>query len=283
MINKIKRKIKTFSIVKKYAISSSLEIIIAYLNKSKKIRLKGFSVPLSWKDAKDIAYAYYFGWVIEEGKSFKYKNKGDGRILEIPFEKKDIFSEDFNELYGIFDYKNKKVLDVGAYIGDTALFFLSKGAIYVEAYEPIKENVDLIKKNFKKEIKEKKLKILDYALYSNDGEKNFYVDKKSIGRKNFGIMEGKEKISIKTLGWDSVLRRGNYDIAKVDCEGGERYLAFCDWKLLKGIPLWQIETHNKEINSLLKRKFKVSGFKLIKEIRLNRKISIVYFKGDWGG
>ena len=49
------------------------------------------------------------------------------------------FLEDYNKMYGFLDYTNKKVIDIGADIGSTALFFLDKGANIVLAVEGNKE------------------------------------------------------------------------------------------------------------------------------------------------
>lgn len=38
--------------------------------------------------------------------------------------------------YGILDVKGRDVVDVGAYIGDTALYFRLKGAKRIYAFEP---------------------------------------------------------------------------------------------------------------------------------------------------
>jgi len=45
--------------------------------------------------------------------------------------------EDFDAMYGALDYRDVVVLDVGGYIGDTALWALAKGARYVHVYEPV--------------------------------------------------------------------------------------------------------------------------------------------------
>jgi len=49
--------------------------------------------------------------------------------------------------YWDVDVKDKVVVDVGAYIGDSALFFASRGAKIVYAYEPSKRLYEIAKKN----------------------------------------------------------------------------------------------------------------------------------------
>jgi len=48
-----------------------------------------------------------------------------------------VLSEDFDALYGALDYRGAVVLDIGGYIGDTAVWALARGASFVHVYEPI--------------------------------------------------------------------------------------------------------------------------------------------------
>ena len=50
-------------------------------------------------------------------------------------------------VYDGFDYNDSVVLDIGGFIGDTALFFIAKGAKKVIVYEPVPENADEIIRN----------------------------------------------------------------------------------------------------------------------------------------
>ncbi len=265
----LKSKIETFNLVKNHSHNSILEIIRAYLNRNKKIKLFFWKKPLSWNDAKALTYAYYRGWSPKnkEGK-FYFENKRNKREFFIPFSKNGVFIEDYKEFYGIFNYKNKNVLDVGAYIGDTLLFFLKNGAKHISCYEPIKENFNIIKENFKEEIKKRKEKI------------NLFVDKNSIGKKDFGHekTKGKTKIELKGISWKKILSSEKFDIAKVDCEGAEIYLKNVSAEELRQIPLWVIEMHTREIEKILLKKFKSCNFSAIKKYKLNSQTSILGFK-----
>jgi len=171
-------------------------------------------------------------------------------------------------------------LDVGAYIGDTLLFFLQKNAKEVDCYEPIKENLKILNQNFREEIKSKKVKIYPFAVCDKTGKISIKVDKSSIGQRDFGNKKtrGKTKIKLNCISWKKVLSSEEFDIAKIDCEGGEIHLKDCSREELRRIPNWVIEAHSKKIEKILLEKFKEANFHLIKKEKLNSQTSILTFK-----
>ena len=82
---------------------------------------------------------------------FDYK----GRKVSLNFNTRDelvhtlhMVSEQFiREQYGMLDVKGRDVVDVGASIGDTAIYFALNGAKHVYAFEPSKSVYDLAVKN----------------------------------------------------------------------------------------------------------------------------------------
>ena len=50
-----------------------------------------------------------------------------------------IYETFFKESYKLLEVKDKVVLDIGASLGDTSIYFAMKGAKKVYAYEPLKE------------------------------------------------------------------------------------------------------------------------------------------------
>ncbi len=153
-------------------------------------------------------------------------------------------------MYKVFDFKDKNVLDIGAYIGDTAILFKKWGANKVICYEPIKENVKKIKKIAKLYGWENDIIVRPYAVWNKNGIVTFYVEKESIGKVDFGLRKGKYKIKLKCKSFEDVLKdalRNNVEITKIDCEGCEKYLLNVNKRLIKKIPYWIIETHSKDI------------------------------------
>jgi len=190
------------------------------------------------------------------------------------------------------ELKNKIVLDIGAWIGDSILLFHKLGAKKIIAYEPIKKNVEFAKKIIQKF--GINCKIYDYAVCKEDGEKEFLVEKEKYTKPTLNLLESNQKIDIyhelvpikvRCLSWKKVLENAikeKVDIAKVDCEGCEKYLIDIENELIKQIKEWIIESHSKEITKNLIRKFSSCGFKIEKNLPLRIKstdfLAILYFK-----
>jgi len=107
------------------------------------------------------------------------------------------------------DLKGKVVLDVGAFIGDTAICFSYDGARMVYAYEPVPIYYDLAMKNIR-------LNKLDNVKLFNVG---VGAAKGKFIAVPFGA-SGETKIDIIPLG-EAIEQIGEVDLLKMDCEGCE--------------------------------------------------------------
>ncbi|MEM5830515.1 MAG: hypothetical protein QXL82_03335, partial [Candidatus Aenigmatarchaeota archaeon] len=74
------------------------------------------------------------------------------------------------------------------------------------------------------------------------------------GKGNLSLFENRiikpKKIRVKCVSWENVLKNAikeKVDIAKVDCEGCEKFLVDVNDELIKQIPEWIIECHSYEI------------------------------------
>jgi len=122
--------------------------------------------------------------------------------------------------YKWLDVEGKDVVDIGANIGDSAIYFALKGAKHVYAFEPYPYSYNIAKKWIKLNHLENKITLLNEGC----GEKGFvniredYKNTVGTDLKNF--KEGK-KIRIESL--DEIVKRFNLKHAalKVDCEGCE--------------------------------------------------------------
>lgn len=168
---------------------------------------------------------------------------------------------DHEKNYHIVNYANKIVLDVGGYIGDTAVLFKEWGTTKVIIYEALQENIKYLKRNVR--LNNIDAEIYPLAVCGKCGEIEIMVDEKSIGTGVFGLTKGGYKIKLKAISWDKVLKHATnegVEIAKVDCEGCERFLLNANNRLIKKIPYWIIEVHSPNIKKELVRHFTNIGF-----------------------
>ncbi|MCX8163452.1 MAG: FkbM family methyltransferase [Candidatus Micrarchaeota archaeon] len=183
------------------------------------------------------------------------------------------------------DFKNKRVLDVGGHIGDSAVYFLDNGASFVDIYEPVEQNIISMKLNLANYPKEK-FKINQLAVGDKEGEIKIFSSHEP-GGAGFGlvitnIFNKTIKSNIKEyvfscVSFTKILKENNYDIAKIDCEGCEEFLVAVDDNLIKKIPLWIIEIHSKEIERKLLEKFG-TFFNAKKVHKVNSEVSIYRFE-----
>ena len=82
----------------------------------------------------------------------------------------DISRELDSSIYNGFDVKDKIVVDIGGYIGDTAiLFLLKRGATHVYAYEPFTEIYNIAKKTIDTNKLANRITFLNEAVAGNGG------------------------------------------------------------------------------------------------------------------
>lgn len=164
----------------------------------------------------------------------------------------------FSVIYSC-DYKNKTVLDIGGYIGDTARFFLLHGARKVIIYEPVPKNLLCLAHNLKKEKEIHALEIFPKAVAEVDGEvliESNYPE----GHIGFGNREGKYALRVAGASFETILSHVKADIAKIDCEGYEKHLLKVSKQALCLIPYWMIEIHDNSLLQLLDQKFQNAGY-----------------------
>ncbi len=146
--------------------------------------------------------------------------------------------EDYQDLYGFVDYKDKAVLDVGADYGSTASFFFEKGAQIVYGVEKNKWMIRKMRRNTKR-------------------------------MNNLVPIE----LDVSCPNQFAKLLRYNPDIVKVDCEGCERHLLEVDDSIFSDIAEYIIETHTQELFDAFLKKLKRTGY-VVSNVRqlLNSKV-----------
>jgi len=213
---------------------------------------------------------YYKDDTFQNGK-YKLKVK-EPRILE----------EDIIQMYAVDNLQNKTILDIGGLYGETAIMLLKEfnaGKVFV--YEPVKENFDLIIENIALNNCVNKINAFNFGVSNINGS----VTLKSAnepGAPGFGMPGNEYTTTFKVKSWNEILDKHKNEeifLAKVDCEGGEKYLVEADRDLVKNIPNWVIETHSLEIENSIITLFKELGFnyKLREEVELHLDFNVWFF------
>jgi len=125
-----------------------------------------------------------------------------------------------DEQFKCLDVKNKDVVDVGANVGDTAIYFAFKDAKHVYAFEPYPYSYNIAKKNIKLNYLEERITLLNEGC-GKSGFVTIKEDYENTGGTDLKNFKEGKKIRIESL--DEIVKRFNLKHAalKVDCEGCE--------------------------------------------------------------
>ena len=171
-------------------------------------------------------------------KSWKESLLDNGSGLEITFKNKQIklygwepwcLSEIFfNEDYSKLNVNNKTVIDIGGFIGDSALYFISKGAKKCITLEPYPSNFKILLKNIQKNNLTDK--IIPINGFCSNTSKFSYFDEHYVGSSR-SISKSTSGQKIKSFSLLDI--HNKYDISdaclKIDCEG-------CEYEILDITP-----------------------------------------------
>lgn len=165
------------------------------------------------------------------------------------------------EDYGKLDIKDKIVLDIGANIADTAIYFALKGAKKVIALEPFPKNFEIAKKNIELNNLSKKIDLILAGCASESGKITIDPLISGTGAK---ISKVKNGLKIPILSLDDLIKK--YDIQsgilKLDCEGCENDIILNSSKeSLQKFSQIYMEYHDGFRN--LTRKLKHSNFSIL--------------------
>lgn len=170
------------------------------------------------------------------------------------------------EQYKWLSIKNKIVIDIGANIGDSAIYFALRGARHIYALEPYPYSYKLAMQNIKLNRLQNKITLLNEGCGEEKRKIKIYTNYKNFGGTDLKNFKGGTAIGITTL--DELVKRFNIidnGILKIDCEGCE-YGALLKAKdsVLRKFKQIQVEYHYGYLN--IKRKLKKSKFKIIDTI-----------------
>jgi len=151
-------------------------------------------------------------------------------------------NEDFEAMYEL-NYSRRVVVDVGGYIGDTALFFLAKGASFVHVYEPV------FWREAEFNLRGKPAKVYPFGVWWDKRR-----IKVSLEGSATGLHTG--SIEIETVPLSEVLEAHSPDVVKMDCEGCEYSLLLLDCESIRARD-WVVELHGPQ--TVLMEKFRECG------------------------
>lgn len=155
------------------------------------------------------------------------------------------------------------VLDIGGYLGETAIRFVKEaGCEEVIVYEPVPENVAVMRDAVAMNDLEDRIDIRQEAVGPESGQRELRSTA-SADSPAFGLEDGEVTRAVETRSWTDVLKEAadeDVTLVKVDCEGCEAGLADVDADLLRQFPAWVVETHSTDIRASLTDAFTACGF-----------------------
>jgi FkbM family methyltransferase len=242
--------------------------------KKKIIFRNGCEVELNWPEYRTVRDIVSKGYSVEYHAGLLCFRKGKIKVAG-PLVHIGILNERLDEIY-YTDCSNKVVLDVGGFIGETAVFFSAWGAKKVIIYEPVASNHEFIKTNIA--LNSINAELHEEGIGEKDGYETIHYDALGVG---FGFKDkGTHEMQIKNRNIRCVIDESGADIAKFDCEGAEESLLGVLSETLRKIGLYIIEVHTPEVKKALTDKFKSSGFELVKDLpnETDEKVSVIFLQ-----
>jgi FkbM family methyltransferase len=152
-----------------------------------------------------------------------YDAIGNGDIV-------DIF---VNDMYGDLPVKGKMVIDIGANIGDSAIYFALRGASKIVGIEPYPRSYNIAKQNIELNNLSDKVTLLLAASGANNGYINVDPEYKSDINSPLIEFRQQEGVRVRVMTLDTILNENKISyrdaILKIDCEG-------CEYETLLSTP-----------------------------------------------
>ena len=188
-----------------------------------------------------------------------------------------VLLEPLIEIYGNIDVNNAIIADIGAFLGETALLFVKRGAKRVYAFEPVKIFYDYLVKNIARNSAEDKIIPFNCGVWFRNTVLNVNILGMSTGLK---VDDSYPSVELDVRDFKDVLtmihdREGVIDLVKMDCEGCEYSLLQLDEEYIKLSKQYIVEIHGCE-TPLIDKMLQVGyNSKLI--LKLNEWVKIYLF------
>jgi FkbM family methyltransferase len=234
----------------------------------------GFRMELRWGEYRIVRDLCSKGYSVEPHVEMFRAKKGSTTIVGTLQDLK-VLTEDF-DAFRLIDFRGKTVLDVGGFIGDTAVLFSSLGAKKVVIYEPVASRQEIIETNLK--LNSVNAELHEEGLGEADGYVTVRYETAGI---DFGLTNsGTREMQIKVKAATRLIEESGADVAKFDCEGAEINLLKVPASTLRKVAFYIVEAHSPKIKHDLRCKFADSGFELMKEIPslVSPQFSVLFFK-----
>ena len=222
-----------------------------------------------------------FGSIIEPLKSgwLYYKNYWEKNNIKFKHVYSAIYQVFEEEDYKFLNVQNELVLDIGAFVGDSSIYFILKGAKKVYAIEPhpdaYKEMLENIKLNNMQD------KIIPINMGINYKKDYVSIPTTVVNTQGTLLKQEEEGIKIPAGKLSDIIDKYNINaqILKMDCEGCEYNIILRDYDTIKEFDEIGFEYHIKQTNipvkKLLEKLSKDFECKFIKG-GINEKIGILH-------
>ena len=221
-----------------------------------------------------IGYALKNGWHYEINGKYWYKNNIKFKHMHWPII--EIF--DFNQ-YGFINVKDREVVDVGAFVGDSSIYFALRGAKRVYAVEPHPGAYAEMLENIKLNNMQDKIIPINTAIGGKQDTIKVLANIDIV--ETMGMyhgFKGTNGIEIQTTTLKHLINdyRVNPDILKMDCEGCEYDVIMNDYEDVRKFKELIIEIHvDKDSQKKLLNKLNID-YTCTTRITLSKHLKIIH-------
>lgn len=161
-----------------------------------------------------------------------------------------VLSEDFGSMFGSAKVEGGVVVDIGAYIGETALFFLSRGARRVHAFEPVAKHYAYLVDNLSLNNVLDRVVAYNKGVWHQPGRLRVPYCGAETGLPDCERGDSVEYIEMDVDTLDSVLgqvysEENALNLVKMDCEGCEAVLLHASEETVKLAEQYLVEVHGR--------------------------------------
>lgn len=234
MLGKIKKGIKrAYTLHKVFGVSYITILMSLPNNHNITVPINGIQNKMRVRTAMYLSEDLYeierAGWKIKNdtGNNSVIFENGKIRLYADSIFYADTINEIFiKEIYKA-NVKDKVVIDVGAYFGESSIYFALQGAKKVIALEPDEESYKIALRNIKENGLENKITLLNKAISPTRGIVNYYrTNSAGTSSTAYDQMIRKDEVIVKkqveAITLDEIIaNEGEIGLLKMDCEGCE--------------------------------------------------------------